>query len=148
MPLRFTDADALLRYEPNLEAVYPRRDRDGRFIRDWGIQIDLAMEEIGRRLRNRSAVPEHFELGRLGIRSQGQLAAAASSMALHYIFVAADTQGDPDGYFHRKARYYWERAEAQLEAEMAHLDYDSDNSGTIDALEKNQPVGAIMFIRG
>ncbi len=139
--------DDLLNFEPNLDQTWPRLDRQGNVKRDWSTQRLLASHEIERRLRGRKDTTEPFEIGRLSDRSKDSLRTCAASLALHYIFVAGDTQGDETGFFARKARLYWEKADAYFETASLSLDYDVDNSGDVDDLEKNQPF-PIRFIRG
>lgn len=144
--LRFaTDAD-LLRLEPQLEDWFPRK-KGGAVVRDWDIQHSIAMEEIERRLRARKDTPDMFELGRLGFRSREFLRSAAAEYALHFIFVACDSMGDPAGFFARKASYHYQRAASMFDAESIQLDYDFDNNGVIDEQEKQRPFPA-QFIRG
>ncbi len=98
MALRFCDESDLLRYENKLDDIRPRLDLDGNKINDWNIQIDLAMDEVTRRLRNHKDVPEQFEIGRVGIRTRKQLRDAVACLALHFLFVAADPQSDTGFY--------------------------------------------------
>lgn len=145
--IRLSVDEDLLRLEPSLNESFPRLDREGGFIRDWGVQHGLAVEEIDRRFRVRKDVSEQFEIGRLGLRTQEQLRTCAAAFALHYIFLAADTQGDPTGYFARKAAHYYKRAGEVFEAVAILVDYDFDGDGTIDADGLNQPFSRV-FVRG
>lgn len=138
----------LLRFEPNLDEMWPRTDRKtGNVKRDWGTQRKLASVEIERQLRVRKSTAERFELGRCSARTQDELRDAAANLALHYIFIAADTQGDASGFFARKAAHYWDRSASMIDGVAEMIDYDIDNSGTIDDIEKDQPA-PIRFIRG
>lgn len=145
--LRFCSDEDLLRREPNLDSVFPRLDAEGNQIRFWTVQIDLGMEVLQRRLNGLKTVGEQFELGRLGQRSKETLGAFVTCVALMYIFLAADTQGDPTGYFVRKVSHYKKEADEIFEASRAQIDYDSDASGTIDSSETNQPMVA-RVLRG
>ena len=114
----------------------------------WNNAIDLAMLEIERELRARKGTAEPIELGRLGLRTKQRLRACVAAFALHYLFEQVNTQGDAgDGKFIRKANMWRQRAEDWLNAESTMIDYDYDNSGTIDDFEKNQPIPT-RFIRG
>jgi hypothetical protein len=145
--LRLSDDEGLLRREPSLDLVWPRQDKAGNRLRSWDTQHSLAVEELERRLRSRRSTGEPFEIGRLGLRGKERLRACAEMLALHFIFVCADTMGDTNGFLARKAAYYWEQAGNALDAEAAQLDYDEDRSGAIDDAEKNQPHPP-AFIRG
>lgn len=145
--LRFSTDEDLLRYEPNLDQIWPRKTRSGDQLRNWDVQHRLAAEEIERRLRAGKSTAEPIELGRLGARTKERLRDPSACFALHYIFVAADTAGDETGYFSKKSNYYMDKATEMLEAEEIQMDYDIDNSGTIDDFEKNQPMPT-RFIRG
>lgn len=137
----------LLEREPNLERVWPRFDANNARKRDWRTQISLATVELERRLRNHKDVPDHFSMGQLGLRSREQLRGACACLALHYIYVAADTMGDETGFFVRKAAKYQEEADGIFKAESIQLDYDIDNSGTVEDDELQLPMPA-RFIRG
>jgi hypothetical protein len=143
--LRFASDDDCLRYEPSLDSVWPRTDKSGNVLHDWDVQHQIAMDEIDRRLRARKDVPEQFELGRVGLRSREQLRDCAARLALHYIFVAADTQGRADDYYSRRASYHYEGATAILNDVAMAIDYDLDNSGDVDNSEKNQPFQPIFY---
>lgn len=137
----------LLRYEPNLDEHWPRKDRAGNVKRDWSVQRKLAAEEIQRRFRSRRNTAEPFQLGRMSERSKEELRSVASYLALHYIYIAADTQGDADHFYARKAEHYMKRADDVLDEMATAVDYDADNSGTIDKIEEQMPMGS-RFIRG
>lgn len=145
--LRFASDSDLLRYEPNIDQIWPRTDEEGNAKNDWDVQHELAMLEIERVYQARKGTAERFELGRIGKRDQLRLREPAACLALHFIYVAADTQGDADGFFARKAAHYWQRAESMLDAISITLDYDTDNSDVIDPIEKDQPFPT-RFIRG
>lgn len=140
--------DDLLRYEPNLDEHWPRIDRKtGNVKRDWSVQHVLAAEEIQRRFRSRRSTQEQFMLGRLGERTKQELRPVASFLALHFIYIAADTQGDESGFFAKKAAHYLKRASDVIEEVTLAVDYDADNTGTTDSIEEQQPM-ARRFIRG
>lgn len=145
--VRLTEDEDLIRYEPNLDEHWPRKDRAGNVKRDWSIQRQLASEEIQRRFRMRRTQAEPFQLGRVSERSKRDLRPVATFLALHYIFVAADTQGDESGFFAKKAAHYLTRADALFEGVAIAIDYDVDNSGTTDTVEEQQPQ-PLRFIRG
>lgn len=142
------DDSDLLKFEPNLEDIWPRKDRrSGEPKRDWRGQIVLASQEIERRLRARNVTAERFELGRVSLRTKDELRDACANLALFYIFVAADTQGDASGFFARKASLYSGRADAMIDGVAQMIDYDVDNDGTISSSETNQPMPS-RVIRG
>lgn len=145
--LRFATDDDCLLVEPSIETIWPRTDARGAFIRSWDQQHLLGMKELERRLRATQDTPQRFELGRLSPRSHEQLRDCAAAFTLHFIYVAAQTSGDPDQFLERKASYYWRRAEALFEAERSSLDYDTDYSGDFGTTEQNQPFPPRM-IRG
>ena len=141
------DSD-LLRFEPNLDEFWPRTDRKtGDVRRDWSVQRKVASQEIERQFRVRKSTFERFELGRCSDRTKSELVDACANLAMHYIFVAADSQGDESGFFSRKATHYWERATTMIEGVALMVDYDADNSGTFDASETDRPM-PMRFIRG
>lgn len=142
-----SEDDDLLKLEPRLEEIWPRRNPDGSARYDWKAQHRLAAMWIERRLRATKSVPERFELGRLSVRSREDLREAAACLALHYIYVAADTQGDETGYYARKAKHYEARGIASLTDASLLLDYDSDNSGSTDDFENQRPF-PVRIIRG
>lgn len=139
--------DDLLKLEPRLEDIWPRKNPDGSVRYDWKVQHRLAAMWIERRLRATKAVPERFELGRLSARSREDLREAAACFALSYIYIAADTQGDELGYYARKAKHYEARGLASLNDASLLLDYDVSNSGDIDQQEQQQPF-PVRIIRG
>lgn len=150
--LRFASDDDLLSLESKLDSgngngIWPRQDKTGKELHPWDRYHQEAMNELARRLRARKGTSEPFELGRLDPRSKDKLRPAAANLALHYLFIDADNAGDLNGFFARKAAHYWERGGSILEAESSQLDYDVDNSGTTDEIEKNQPF-PMRFIRG
>jgi hypothetical protein len=149
MGVRFADDEDLLKLEPDLDRVFRRRDKNtGAVIHDWGIQHDLAMEDIERRFRSKRTTGDVFDIGRVGQRSRDHLKRAAACLALHYIFVAADTGSDASGWMARKAAHYYERADAIMTAEAAAIDYDLSNDGMIDTQEQQQPLGVNRIVRG
>ena len=140
--MRFCEPDDLLVYEPSLATDVPK-DRWS-----WDNAIDLGMDEIDRRLRGRKDTAEPVELGRLGIRTKQRLKASCAAFALHYLYEQVNTHGDGgDAKFARKAHLHLERADSWLENELQYMDYDIDNSGTVDDIEKNQP-SPCRVIRG
>lgn len=150
--LLWTSDEEMLRLEPNLDdgkgnGIWPRRTAQGKQLRDWRVHQTEAMNELARRLRVRKTTAEPFQLGQVDPRSQHRLRPVATALALHFLFVAADSNGDTTGFFSRKASHYWERAGSLLEAEAVMLDYDADNSGTVDDTEKSQPQ-PMRVIRG
>lgn len=145
--VRLSGDEDLLRYEPNLDDMWPRKDRAGNVKRDWSIQHQLAAEEIQRRLRARRSTPEPFQLGRLGQRTRDELLPVASFFALHFIFIAANTQGDDTGFYSKKASYYLDRASVIMDEVAQAVDYDTDNSGVVDTVEEQRPMPS-RFIRG
>lgn len=137
----------LLRYEPNLDEHWPRKDRQGNVKRDWRTQRGLAAEKIQRLFRARRNTAEQFQLGRMSQRTLDELRPAAAYFSLHFIYVAADTQGDSDGFFARKAAFYARMAIEVFEEVALAVDYDADNDGTHDKIEEQMPMGN-RFIRG
>ncbi len=146
--IRFAEDADVLRFYPDIEKYWPRTDKKtGLPKRDWNVQHQLAMDEIERRLRARKSTSEPIELGRLGIRTKERLRDCAACFALYFMFTAMDTHGDETGFFSGKATSFLRMAEDRLEDESIIMDYDADNSGTIDDSEKNQPLPQ-RFIRG
>lgn len=145
--ITLTVDDDLLKLEPRLDDIWPRVNPDGSARYDWSVQHKLATMWIERRLRASKAVPERFEIGRLSPRSRDDLREAAACMALHYIYTAADTQGDEIGYYGRKSKHYEARAVAAFTDAALLLDYDTNNSGDFDDQETQQPF-PIRIIRG
>lgn len=145
--IAFSDDDAVLEFEPNIEDTWPRLDEDGNGRRDWRVQRRLATREIERYFRATRSTAEPFELGRIGLRTQKQLRDPEACLTLHYIFIAADTQGDQSAFFARKAAHYYDVAMNMLGKIALQMDYDADNSGTTDDNENNQPM-PMRFIRG
>lgn len=148
--LRFATDEDLLGWESKLDlgngnGIAPRTDRSGNKIRDWDKYLQRGMNELSRRLRSRKDTAEPMELGRLDPRSKDRLRDPAACFALHFLFV--DLQQSDDSFLAGKADYYWRLGGTTLESESLQLDYDSDNSGTTDAPEKNQPFPS-RFIRG
>ena len=144
--IRFCDDADLIRFEPDLDEVFPRRKPDGSFLRDWGVQIDNGMRSIERDLRTRRVYAEPFTLGRLGLRSQEHLRDAAAYWALSWIFSALNTiDGTPGGVYGTKAAEYQRLAIDTVQAESSALDYDE--GGTGQATENQRPMPAI-FVRG
>lgn len=145
--ISFSTDDDVLQYEPNIEDAWPRKDDDGNPRRDWRVQRRLATREIDRYFRATRSTAEPFELGRLGLRTQALLRDPEACLTLHYIYVAADTQGDTSQFFARKAAHYYDVAMNMLGKIALQADYDADNSGTIDDNETNQPL-PMRFVRG
>ncbi len=142
-----SEDDDLLKLEPRLDDMWPRVNPDGTGRYDWKVQHRLAAMWIERRLRATKAVPERFQLGRLSVRSKEDLREASACLALSYIYIAADTQGDELGYYARKSKHYEARGLASLADASLLLDYDGDNSGDVDSMEKQQPF-PVRIIRG
>lgn len=145
--IKLSDDDGLLKREPRLDDIWPREFDDGTPRYAWDVHHADATQFIERRLRATKAVPERFELGRLSPRSQEDLREAAECLALSFIFIAADTQGDETGYYARKAKHYEARGLAALADASLLLDYDVDNSGDFGAAERQQPFPT-RIIRG
>lgn len=148
--LRFANEEDLLNWESKLDlgngsGVFPRTDRNGNKVRDWEKYLQRGMNELSRRLRSRKDTAEPMELGRLDPRSKDRLRDPAACFSLHFLFV--DMQQSDDTFLTGKADYYWRLGGSMLESESLQLDYDSDNSGTIDVDEKNQSFPS-RFIRG
>lgn len=139
-----TDEDVLRVYS-RADTLFPRTNPDGSFLRSWDVQHSLATEEIERRFRASRSTPDRFELGNVGLRSRETLRSAAAYLCLHFLFVDGDTSGDP--FMAEKASYFMKRADAIIESELSQIDYDADNSGTVDASEENQPMPR-WFVRG
>ena len=142
-----SDDEDLLRYEPNLDEHWPRKDRNGNVKRDWSVQHKLAAEEIQRRFRLRRATAEPFQLGRVSERTRLELRPVATFLALHFIFVAADSQGDASGFFAKKADLYLAKASLLFDGVATTVDYDTDNDGKTDRDEEQQPY-PMRVIRG
>ena len=150
--LRFAEDQDLLNLESKLDdgkggGIWPRHDKMGKPLHPWDHYHQEAMNELARRLRSRKDTAEGLELGRLDPRSKDRLRPAAACLALHFLFVDADNSGDASGFSTRKADYYWVRGGAIVDSEANSLDYDADNSGAVDDIEKNQPFPT-RFIRG
>lgn len=148
--LRFASDDDMLSWESKLDigngnGIWPRTDKAGNKIRDWNRYHQRAMNELARRLRSAKDTAEPFELGRIGMRSRAFLRDPAACLALHFLFVDAQQSDDP--FLSGKAEYYWRMAGNMIDAETEQLDYDADNNGTIDDIEKNQPFSP-RVIRG
>lgn len=142
-----SDDEDVLRYEPNMDEHWPRKDRSGNPRRDWSVQHHLAAEEVQRRFRMRKTMAEPFELGRVSERSRAELKQVATHLALHFMFVAADSAGDANGFYAKKASYYLAQADETFEGAALAIDYDTDNSGSMDRTEEQQPAPT-RFIRG
>ncbi len=145
--IAFSNDDDVLQYEPNIEDIWPRLDDDGNPRRDWRVQRRLATREIERYFVATKSSAEPIELGRFGLRTQALLRDPEACLTLHYIYVAADTQGDQSGFFRAKAAHYFAAAMNMLEKIASRTDYDIDNSGTIDDIEKDQPM-PMRYTRG
>ena len=145
--ITLTIDDDLLKLEPRLDDIWPRTNSDNTQRFDWAVQHKLATMWIERRLRASKAVPERFEIGRLSPRSREDLREAAACMALHFIYTAADTQGDDQGYYARKSKHYESRAVSAFTDAALLMDYDLDNSGSFDDRDTQQPF-PIRIIRG
>ncbi len=137
--LRLSSDEDMLRYQPNMDELWPRSS-----ARSWDVHHEDAVKEIDRRLRAQKSVTQRFELGRLSLRSREDLRDCATFFALHSAFSAATT-GDP--FYLERIAYYWRRAEGVFGLESVGLDYDLDNSGTVDTAETAQPFPT-AFIRG
>lgn len=145
--LRFADDADALRYEPRLDDVMPRTGISGEKLNDWDVQWGLAMDELERALRSHQLTPRWFSLGKLSPRSRDRLRDVVACWFLSFVFIAADTQGDGDGFHARKSRHYSARASSLFDAEVMALDYDSDGSGQFAESETDQPRPR-PFIRG
>lgn len=142
--LRLSNDDDLLLFMPDFDVTYPKENNS------WDRLHRLAAEEIERRLRARKVNNEPLELGRLGIRSKERLRSAAAAFALHYGYLSKNQigSGGPDSDFVPYMAETWLRkAVGMLEDEMPALDYDENNSGTIEDSEKNRPFPTVL-IRG
>jgi hypothetical protein len=143
--LRLSKDEDLLLFMPDFDVTYPRTDEKA-----WDRLHRLAAEEIERRLRARKVNNEPLELRRLGIRSKERLAPVAAAFALHFGYLSKNQigSGGPESNFTAYMAETWLRkAVAMLEDETPALDYDENNSGTIDDSEKNRPFPT-TFIRG
>lgn len=157
-----TDEDLLIR-EPQLDegngnGLWPRMNSEGEFVRSWDPHIVAGMEKLERRLRSGYSDLDQSKLGPLGRRDQfalGRLSPyskellkpAAVCFALHYLFRAADTTADENQYCARKAKEYEKEGNDIIEHELPNLEYDLDDSGTIEDEEEDQPF-LKRFIRG
>ena len=92
-------------------------------------------------------LPKEDVLGKLSPRSRDRLRDVVACWFLSFVFLAADTQGDGDGFHARKSRHYSARASSLFDAEVMALDYDSDGSGQFSESETDQPQPR-PFIRG
>jgi hypothetical protein len=143
--LRLSKDDDLLLFMPDFDITYPRENE-----KSWDRLHRLAAEELERRLRARKVNNEPLELGRLGIRSKERLRPVAAAFALHFGYLSKNQigSGGPDSNFAAYMAETWLRkAVGMLEDEMPALDYDENNSGSIDAGEKDRPFPT-TFIRG
>lgn len=140
------DAD-LLALEPRLEDIWPRKNPDGSTRYDWRIHHEAAASWIERRLRATKATPDRFQLGLLSPRSREDLREAAACLALSFIFISADTQGDETGYYARKMKHYEARGVASFTDCSMLLDYDIDADGMFTAQDQQQPFPC-RLIRG
>jgi hypothetical protein len=145
--LRFASDQDLVRFEPRINEVWTKLDSSGNVLNNWDIAHGNAMDEIDRKMRARKDVPEQFELGRVGFRTREQLRDCAAHLALHYIFVFADGDGAPDAFYPRRAAYHREMAMEILNEVSLMIDYDLDNDGAINEIEKSQPF-PVSFVRG
>lgn len=139
--------DDLLQLEPRLDDIWPRQNDDGTERYDWRTHHEAASRWIERRLRASKAVPDRFQLGQLSPRSREDLREAATCLALSFIFIAADTQGDEIGYYARKAKHYEARGVAALTDAALVLDYDVDGDGTFGPQDAQQAF-PVRLIRG
>lgn len=149
--LRFASDDDLISFEANLDdgkgnGIWPRVDRNGNLVRNWDTHHQKAMNHLSRSLRARRGTAEPLELGRLDQRSKDQLREPAACLALHYLFMAADNT-DGEGYLAKRASYYLDTGLGMIDAESMSIDYDSDNSGSVDSMEKSRPM-PMRFVRG
>jgi hypothetical protein len=145
--LRFCDQSDLLRFYPPLDSLFPRVDRSGNAKHDWNLEIGKAMDELERRLNSRKDLPERFEIGRIGQRDQLRLRDPVACLAIYFLFLGGDAHGDRSAFYEAKSRQFEELADTMIEGVALQMDYDSDNSGVIEDIEKNQPF-PVRFIRG
>ena len=141
--LRLCEENDLVQMEPGVSLDVPQS-------KQWMLTqaIDLAMDEIERSMRARKGTAEPIEIGRLGIRTKTRLRPIVAATALHYLYEQLNSYGDgSDGKFAHKASLHARRADTWLDEELELVDYDIDNSGNIDDIEKNQPMPS-RFIRG
>lgn len=132
--LRFSDDADILRYEPTFEQHVKKVNGS------WDHWRLVAIKEIDRKLRARRGTSDVFELGRIGERSREGLRDVEAWLAIHFAFVAADSQGaEPNTYFARKAGHYFSRAMDALDSEASALDYDTGNDGKITPDEQQRP---------
>lgn len=148
--LRFAVDEDMLEFESKLDqgngnGIAPRTDRNGNPVANWDRYHQKAMNQIDRMLRGRGDTAEPSQLGQLSARSKARLRECAACFAIHFLFVDKSQSDDP--FLADKASHYWKMATSMFDSESINLDYDSDNSGSIDSFEKNQPFGA-RVIRG
>lgn len=148
--LWFCSEEDMANHDPNLETgngngIWPRTNKTGEALHDWSSCIQRGMNELGRRLRARKATQEPFELGKLDPRSRARLRDSATAFSLHYAYRDANRALTPE--LAAEASYWWRMGGDWLDAESLMLDYDSDGSGVVDDLEKNQSMPT-RFIRG
>jgi hypothetical protein len=145
--LLFADQSDMLRFYRNLDKLFPRVDAGGNIKYDWNVELRKAMDELERRMNARKDVPERFELGRIGIRDQQRLRDPVACLAIYFLFIGDDSHGDMDDFYRVKADQFERLAQGMIEAVALQMDYDSDNSGVIEDIEKDQPFPT-RFIRG
>jgi hypothetical protein len=131
--------DDLLRLEPRLEDIWPRTNPDGSARFDWRAHHEASSAWIERRLRASKATPDRFQLGQLSSRSREDLREASACIALSFIFMSADTQGDDTGYYARKMKHYEARGIAAYTDAALLLDYDTDGDGIFGPNDQQQP---------
>lgn len=140
--MHFCDPEDLPRLEPGI--AIDVKDVGGKYQ----LAIDNAMDELDTRLRAYKSTAEPIELGRLGIRSKNRLRRVCAAFALFWLYDTNKTFGDAAGSkFSERADTWSTRAIEWLDMEAEMMDYDADNSGTIDDFEKNQPMPR-RFLRG
>lgn len=147
--IRFASDGDLLSFEDFLDdgkgnGFWPRTDVNGNRIRDWSRFHQSAMNELDRRFRVKWSQSEPFELGLLDPRAQGRLRDAAAYLALHFLFVGINREGNV--FYAEKASWYWARANDVIDAESVKLDYDSNRDGLSEE-DKNQPFST-RIVRG
>ena len=145
--LLLADESDMLRWYPDLDSLFPRVDAKGNPKHSWRTELQKATDELERRLNTRKDLPERLELGRIGIRDQQRLKDPVACLALYFLFLGGDAHGDSSGFYANKASQFDRLANGMIEGVSLQMDYDSDNSGAIDDIEKNQPF-PMRFIRG
>lgn len=145
--LLFAEQADMLRFYRNLDKLFPRVDAGGNVKYDWNVELRKAMDELERRFNARKDLPERFELGRIGIRDQQRLRDPVACLAIYFLFLGDDSHGDQSDFYRDKADQFDRLAQNMIEAVSLQMDYDSDNSGVVEDIEKDQPFPT-RFIRG